>query len=158
MLTLRQRSMANSSTATRKSQWSLFERFCDSHSLVNLLCTKRTACLFIAELSRRHLEYNTVVSYVHSFTSLHHHLDHVGSDLQHFSVKEALAGLQRSCRELLYQKHAITLDHLHRIHRSLELRRLPQEDDRFLGQPASQLLTHCYAAQIRTLNLLNPTK
>ena len=112
MLTLRQRSMANSSIATRKSQWSLFERFCDSHSLVNLLCTKRTACLFIAELSRRHLEYNTVVSYVHSFTSLHHRHDHVGPDLQHFSVREALAGLQRSRRELPYQKHAITLHHL----------------------------------------------
>ena len=117
--------MASSSTATRKSQWSSFQRFCDGHSLVSLPCTEHTVCLFIAELSQRHLEYNTVVNYIHSITSLHHRHDHLGPDLQHFSIREALAGLQRSRRELPYQKQAITLHHLHCIHR--ELRGLPRE-------------------------------
>ena len=116
--------MASSSTATRKSQWSSFQRFCDGHSLVSLPCTEHTVCLFIAELSQRHLEYNTVVNYIHSITSLHHRHDHLGPDLQHFSIREALAGLQRSRRELPYQKQAITLHHLHCIHR--ELRGLPR--------------------------------
>ena len=117
--------MASSSEVTRKSQWSLFQRFCADHSLSSLPCTEHTVGLFIAFLSQRHLEYNTIVNYVHSITPLHHRHDLAGPNLQHFSIREALAGLQRSRRELPFQKRAITLDHLHHIHDNLCS--LPQE-------------------------------
>ena len=65
------------------------------------------------------------MNYVHSITPLHHRHDLAGPNLQHFSIREALAGLQRSRRELPFQKRAITLDHLHHIHDNLCS--LPQE-------------------------------
>ena len=111
--------MASSSATTRSSQWSSFQRFCTDHSLVALQCIEHTVCLFIAHLSQRHLQYTTVVNYVHSITSLHHQHNLPGPDLQHFTIKEALAGLQRTKQELPCQKRPITVSHLQHIRSSL---------------------------------------
>ena len=116
--------MASSSAATRNSQWKTFQLFCSDHFLVALPCSEHTVCLFIASLSQRHLEFTTVSSYVHSVVSLHHSQNLPGPDLQHFSIKEALAGLKRSRQELPRRKSPITVDHLQHIHASLS--KVPQ--------------------------------
>ena len=111
--------MASSSLTTRTSQWNSFHRFCTDQLLVALPSSEHTVCLFIAYLSQRHLEYTTVINYVHSIVSLHHSHNLPGPDLQHFTIKEVLAGLKRTKQELPRQKRPITISHLRHIFDSL---------------------------------------
>lgn len=120
MKSLRHYGMAAASRKTRNSQWKQFFDFCSLYDLQPLPASVDTVSLFVAYLSSR-LEYSTVVNYVASLAKLHHENDFDAPDLGHFSVKEALAGLQRSRLELPNRKSPLLPCHLLQIFEHLHL-------------------------------------
>lgn len=96
---LRAKAVTSTTVKTRRSQWRSFISFCKEYRLTALPATEHTVSLYVAFLGRN-LEFSTVKNYVFSLIPLHHAHDVAAPDLSHFSIKEALSGLQRSCEEL----------------------------------------------------------
>lgn len=106
---LRAGSYAKSTQRTRMNQWAKFESFCLLHKLIRLPASEKTVCLYIAYLARS-LEYTTINNYVASVASYHHYNDFETPNMNHYSIKQALAGVMRSRRELPNQRNAVTLE------------------------------------------------
>ena len=113
--------MAESTRDTRKAQWRLFKTFCSEHNLQAVPASTDTVCRYIASLHGRGLQYNTIVSYTTSLTSLHHAADLEGPNMSHFSITEALAGVKRTRTELPNQRGALLPHHLLAINQHLHL-------------------------------------
>lgn len=70
-----------------------------------------TIALYVACLAKR-LEYSTIKNYVVAIVSLHHENNVEAPNLGHFSIKEALAGVQRQRYELPHKRLPVTLETL----------------------------------------------
>lgn len=111
---------AQSSLKTRRNQWQQFEVFCARYNLCSLPATEKTLCPFIAHLAKS-LEYTTIVNYAVGVVSYHHFHDKKAPELQHFAVKQALAGMQHARTELPNRRNAVTLERLDVLGRSLHV-------------------------------------
>ena len=116
---LRTSALAESSRKTRSAQWRLYKQFCQEHELQALPASTSTVCRYIASLHSRGLQYNTILNYAASITTLHHATNVQGPDMSHFSIKEALAGVKRTREELPNQREALLPHHLLAINQHL---------------------------------------
>ena len=113
--------MAESSRKTRRAQWYLFKSFCREHELEALPTSTSTVCRFIASLHKRRIQYNTIVSYTASLSTLHHAENLKGPNMDHFSIREALAGVKRTRIELPNRREALFPHYLHLIKQYLHV-------------------------------------
>lgn len=108
-------SMAKGSLRTRHSQWKKFQDFYQLYGLDALPASVHTICLYIAFLARS-LEFSTILNCVSSLAPHHHRHNFKSPNLDHFKVKEALAGVKRQRLELPNKRDVIDPQHLLAIH------------------------------------------
>lgn len=97
---LRRNCNVSSSWATNpNSQWRQFKNFCDMYALRSLPATVKTVPLFVAHLAKSH-EYTTAINCAASIVPYHHHHNVDALNIVHFSIKQAVAGVQRNREEL----------------------------------------------------------
>lgn len=105
--TLQAQAMSKSKRSTRNSQSRQYAEFCKSHHLKRVSAKPSVIALFVAFLHRKGLEYNSIINYIHSLLAFHHNKNLQSPNLNHFLIKQSLAGVQRSSRERPHKKHPL---------------------------------------------------
>lgn len=124
---LRSRALAKSSLRTHKYQWESFKQLCASVGRKFFPASVNTVFFFIAHLARN-LEHTTILNYTSSIVSLHHYNYCAAPDLNHFLIKQALAGLKRFRHELPHQRKPICPSDLRKMFVSLPVIELAVRD------------------------------
>lgn len=103
---------------TRQPQWIRFLKFCEKFDRRPLPASTETICLYISYLSRKH-EFSTVSNYVSRLAPFHHFSEYDGPGSIHFSIRQALASLQRISIKLLHERSPVSPKDLYVIYRNL---------------------------------------
>ena len=117
--------MADSTKATRSSQWKCYLNFCDQFDMVPLPATLETILMYLAYLAESKA-YNSIVNYLSAVWTLHKLNNFPHIDPSTFEIVITLRGIKRVLGNTTKEARPISVKELRRIFSSLDL--LDSED------------------------------
>lgn len=116
-----QSAWAESTLATRNSQWGKYIRFCRSNRFTPVPADPITIARFLVHLGKSR-KFSTCNNYMSAIVTLHKFFGFAGDFREMFLTKMVLKGLARRLGKQVDQKIGLTVDDLQRIHASLDFR------------------------------------
>lgn len=111
---------ANTTLATRNSQWGRFIRFCRGNGLTPVPASVTTIARFLIHLGSS-CAYSTCNNYISGITTLHKFMGHSSDFRQYFVIKLVLKGLAKRLGTNVNQKIGLTLANFKDIYNKLDL-------------------------------------
>lgn len=99
---------AESTMASRSSQWGKFLRFCSTLGVSGVPASTTTVCQFLCDIAKD-LKHSTIQNYVSAINVLHRYMGVEIDFRQHYIIKCCLSGLKRKYGDCVIQKIPITV-------------------------------------------------